>query len=116
MSFHEHVHDHHHDGEDTYYIDQLCMVAICGAFGAVCLTLYFWQTKMLELLLGPQFHIYILLSGAILLVLAVLRGAALWVQAGAVSHAGHHHHHHDQQHNDQHDHDHHEHSAGEVCN
>ncbi|MBI3408309.1 MAG: hypothetical protein HY040_08130 [Planctomycetes bacterium] len=111
MSFHEHVHEHVHDhhsgGDDSYYIDQLCMVAISGAFGTVCLALYFWQTKMLELLLGPQFHIYVLISGIILVALAVLRAGALWAQVGKAPHAH------------QHSHDHepdHEHAPGEACN
>ena len=49
---------HHHDHEDdTYFVDQLCMVGLSGAFGVICLCLYFWgapqgQQSMLDLLLA----------------------------------------------------------------
>src|SRR5438445_5519788 len=94
MSHHEHVHDHQH-AEDNYYIDQLCMVALSGAFGAICLSLYFWQTSMLQLLLGPQFHAFVLASGIVLLLVAGLRAYALWLQAGADKGHSHDHGHHD---------------------
>ena len=42
-----HGHHHHDDDGDTYFIDQLCMVGLSGAFGVICLCLYFWQTRML---------------------------------------------------------------------
>ncbi|MBI2804120.1 MAG: permease [Planctomycetes bacterium] len=76
-----HTHDHHHHGEDdTYFIDQLCMVGLSGAFGAICLCLWFWQTQMLRNLLATQFHIYVLLSGIALTVVAFARGWVLWQQ------------------------------------
>src|SRR4051812_34537871 len=85
-----HVHTHTHDGhthshehaDDSYYIDQLCMVGLSGAFGAICLSLYFWQRWMLNNLLGQQFHIAILASGVALVVIALVRGYALWNKAG----------------------------------
>jgi hypothetical protein len=92
---------HVHDADnDAYYLDQLCLIGICAAFAGVCLSLYFWQTEMLALLLAPQFHLFVLLSGVGLLGLVVVRSVTLWRQAGARAQmAGHDHHHH-------HDHDH----------
>lgn len=76
------THHHSHDNDETYFIDQLCMVALSAAFGAICLSLYFWQVGMLNRLLGQQFHVFILASGIVLLLLAAVRGAVLWVQVG----------------------------------
>jgi hypothetical protein len=108
---HEHSHaDHdHHDG-DTYYLDQICMVGVSGAFGAICLALYLtkWMSPdsetMLGRLLGAQFHLFILASGIALVLVAVIRGATLWRQAGATAHN--HDHAHDHDHADDHHHDH----------
>jgi hypothetical protein len=78
MANHSHVHE-----EDTYFLDQLCMVALSGAFGAICLAMYFVQQGMLYRLLGPQFHPFVLASGAALVVIASVRAAVLWSEAGA---------------------------------
>ncbi len=78
---HTHSHDHDHDGGDSYFIDQLCMVGLSGAFGVICLCLWFWRSDMLGLMLGPQFHLYVLLSGIVLTVLACARGVILWQQS-----------------------------------
>jgi hypothetical protein len=110
-----HTHDHHHDTDtDTYYLDQLCLIALSGAFAGVCLTLYFWKTNILSLMLAPQFHAFVLWSGLVLLALVLIRAATLWQAAGrpAVSHAHDHHHEHDHSHHHHHhghahcDHDH----------
>src|SRR5579862_4094433 len=74
-------HDHSHE-EDSYYLDQLCMVTLSAAFGGICLALYFWKTDMLTRLLGPQFHLFVLISGFTLVGLAILRASSLWVQVG----------------------------------
>jgi hypothetical protein len=103
---HSHDHDHHHEGEgDTYFIDQLCLVGLSGAFGMICLCLWFWQSKMLGLMLGEQFHPYVLVSGFTLVALAGIRGAILWRQSRdpAFLHQ-HDHHHHDHEHDHAHDH------------
>ena len=55
-------HEHSHE-EDSYYLDQLCMVTLSAAFGGICLALYFWKTAMLNDMLGQQFHLFVLLSG-----------------------------------------------------
>jgi hypothetical protein len=102
---------HVHDADnDAYYLDQLCLVGVCAAFAGVCLTLYFWQTDMLKLLLADQFHLAVLLSGVGLLTLAVVRSVTLWREAGIRAQAaGHTHvkHHHDHKHEHcGHDHEH----------
>jgi uncharacterized repeat protein (TIGR03943 family) len=115
---HHHHHDHGHE-DDSYVVDQLCMVGLSGGFGAICLCLFLWKSSMLNLLLGPQFHLFVLLSGIALVFLALVRGASLWAQAGAHSaehvhaegeccdheHADHDHHHHHHDHAAE-DHDH----------
>lgn len=108
---HAHGHDHHHDG-DTFYLDQICMVGISGFFGAICLALYITNAlaaegsqPMLALVLGRQFHLFVLLSGIALVVIAAVRAVALWGQAGKPAHVHHHDHDHDRDHEHQHDHD-----------
>jgi hypothetical protein len=101
------AHAHHHHDDDTYYLDQLCLTGICAAFGGVCLAMYYWQPEMLNLLLAPQFHPFVMLSGVGLLVLVAVRSVSLWREVGARSAAaGHTHHHHDHEHHHHHDHDH----------
>jgi DUF1980 C-terminal domain len=114
-------HDHHHV-DDTYFLDQICMVALSGGFGVICLSLYFIQKGMLNLLLGPQFHAFVLGSGIALVVVAVIRAGMLWSMAGGkATSTGHDHadnhdaHEHSHGHDDcVHDHDNcgHEHSHG----
>lgn len=95
-------HHHHHHEADNYYLDQLCLVALAGAFGVVCVTLYYWQAAMLRRILAPQFHEFVLWSGVALLVLVVIRAIVLWQMAGRTTGHGHlhehHHHHHDHEH------------------
>jgi uncharacterized membrane protein YraQ (UPF0718 family) len=70
-----HVHSH---GEDrsTYFLDQLFMIAICGALAGVTLSLYF--SGRLVRMLNASFHIYVLLGGLGLLALVVARAVAVW--------------------------------------
>jgi hypothetical protein len=104
------AHDHDHNS-DTYYLDQLCLIGLSGAFAAVCLTMYFVNTEMLMLLLAEQFHLAVLLSGLGLTLLVVVRSVALWRQAGRMNAAGHTHgHDHDHHHDHAHDHHHHHHA------
>jgi hypothetical protein len=80
---HEHHHHHDHDhAEDPYYLDQMCLVALSAMFGAVCLSLWFWRVDILKAMLADQFHPYVLVSGGILCILALLRGISLWIQVG----------------------------------
>jgi hypothetical protein len=91
---------HLHEDSDTYYLDQLCLIALSAAFGAVCLTLYFLNTKMLQLMLGAQFHDFVGISGFVLLGLAVLRAVILWRQVAKLKAAAAHAHSHDHAHAD----------------
>lgn len=107
---------HLHEDNDTYYLDQLCLVALSAAFGAVCLTLYFINTGMLKLMLGPQFHDFVGISGFVLVGLAVVRAIILWRQVGKLKTAPAHAHNHTHDdccgHEHAHDHDHnHEHGV-----
>src|SRR5213080_4100436 len=102
---HDHDHDHDHDG-DTFYLDQICMVGISGAFGAICLALYITSllspsTSMLGLLLGPQFHLFVLGSGIALVLVAGIRGVSLWRRVGQPAHAHDHDHAHGHDHGEQ---------------
>ncbi len=76
---HGHTHAHSHaDGE--YYLEQLLTILVCGALGTVAVVMY--ANKMLALLLAPEFHVWVLAGGIVLLVLTAIRGAALWVAVG----------------------------------
>ena len=97
-----HGHSHSHDEPDTYFIDQLCMVGLSGAFGVICLCLWFWQTDMLKNLLAVQFHVYVLLSGIALVVIAFTRGWILWRQSRDPAFVPGHDHDHAHQHEHQH--------------
>src|SRR5690242_16283921 len=95
---------HHHDDQSTYYLEQLCTIALGGALGGVCLMLwlhtYVWpppagQVSMLQLILAPRFHLAVLLGGVGLLVLVVVRAVAVWAASArpALAHAHDHDHH-----------------------
>src|SRR5262249_48911615 len=123
---------HTHASDDTYYLDQLCLIGISAAFGGICLALYFsmvfWQPPsavptgtpaatvqpadaeqdegqwpMLKRLLDKDFHPFILMTGIALMVLVLLRSIALWRTVAAKSAANHAH---DHDHSHAHDHDH----------
>lgn len=98
-------HDHSHEG-DTYFLDQLCMVGLAGTLGVICICLYFWRTEMLQSLLGPQFHLFVLGSGVALLVVALVRAVHLWFSADQPAPE----HHHDHAHTHTHSH-----APGEEC-
>jgi hypothetical protein len=108
------AHEHDHD-TDTYYLDQLCMIGIAGAFAGICVTLYFLNTGMLGIMLAPFLHPFVLASGIALLVIVLIRAAVLWKAVGdkpvlrsqPLHHHDHHHHDHDH-----HDHGHHHHDHG----
>src|SRR5688572_26043365 len=111
---HDHAH-HHHGDDDPYYLDQLCQIALTTAFGGICLVMYLFQRgldaasgkdMMLNRILSVRFHIYVLMAGIALLVIALLRAYALWQQTKtAGGHVHHHHHDHDHDHPQDHDHD-----------
>src|SRR5271168_3347414 len=106
-----HQHDHVHD-TDTYYLDQLCMIGITGAFAGICLALYFLNQQMLGILLKPEFFPLVLASGSVLLLVVLLRAAVLWREVGQKQTAHAHQHHDHAGHDHSHDHHNHDHSHG----
>src|SRR5205823_3085082 len=116
-----HAHDHAHE-TDTYYLDQLCMIGLTGAFAGICLTMYFLNREMLKILLKEEFFPFILGAGIVLLVVTLTRAAVLWREAGKRPAAHAHHHDHDHEHGPHYEHGratgvapdhHHDHSHGE---
>jgi hypothetical protein len=69
---------HHHACDENYFIDQLCTAALAAAFGLICLALYFSHQAMLYLLLGQQFHPFVLGSGIALVFICSVRGMSFW--------------------------------------
>ncbi|MBM4069317.1 MAG: hypothetical protein FJ271_10275 [Planctomycetes bacterium] len=101
------AHHHHHEDSDTYYLDQLCLVALSAAFGGVCLSMYTWQRPMLNMMLAAQFHVFVLASGILLTALALIRAVVLWKAVGMKPQPAHvHNHEHAQDHIHDHAHDH----------
>jgi hypothetical protein len=108
------AHDHHHSGE-SYYLDQLCTIGICAALGLVMFLLWYWGALYY---LKSTFAVFVMLGGSALMILAAIRGVALWITVGrdkkkaAALHQHHHQHGHDH-HHDGHDHEHcHDHHHG----
>jgi hypothetical protein len=108
------AHDHAHTHDSTYYLDQLCTIASCGALGGVAILMYWLPgpdgKPKLSHILAEQFFTPVLIGGITLIVLAIIRAITLWQTAG--QHAGHahdHHHDHDHDHGHDHAHDHHDH-------
>lgn len=107
-----HDHHHHHDDQNTYFMEQLCTIAMCGAFGGVAVML--WARGTLKLFLDPKFHPFVLAGGITLLALVAIRALAVWRQTGPAPHAhdhhehdhAHEHTHHACAHDDGHEHDH----------
>jgi len=79
-------HTHAASDRNVYYLDQLCTIGFCGALGLVQILLYYCKSssgiKVLDIILSQKFHIPVLISGIVLLSLAVVRGIALWVSVG----------------------------------
>jgi hypothetical protein len=123
------AHDHHHAADrESYYLDQLCTIALTGAFAGACVALYLgYQTwdgkyKILDLILANKFDAFLLWAGIALAVLAVIRAVSLWVSVGqpADAHDCGHDHSHDDTNDCGHDHGHehghhHHHGPGHVC-
>jgi hypothetical protein len=75
-----HSHHHHHD-QSAYYTEQLCTIGICGAMGAIAITLY--ATGGLKVLLKEGILTDSVLAGGIaLLALTLVRAVALWFSVG----------------------------------
>lgn len=88
-----HGHDHAED-RTTYYIEQLCTIGVCGAFGGIAVMMY--KRDILKLFLDPKFHPFVLWAGIALLVMVVVRAVAVWRSAGQTGHS--HEHAHDHEH------------------
>ncbi|HKI33509.1 MAG TPA: hypothetical protein VKA46_16765 [Gemmataceae bacterium] len=124
------AHDHSHDTQ-SYYVEQLCTIAIAGALGGIAVMLY---REDLLFFVADKVKPWVLGGGIALLVVVALRAVAVWLQAGRTPAEGSekgndHPHDHDQEpchehahgagcdHNHDHDHDHghghgHDHSHG----
>jgi hypothetical protein len=87
-------------GLSEYYLEQLLTLVACGAFAVVAILMY--RFNMLKYILDPMFFTPVLVSGFVLMVLVVIRGWAVWKEAGE----GTNHHHHDHSHDECCDHDH----------
>ena len=121
MDHGDHGHDHHHGhghehahGDADYFLEQLLTILVCGAFGVVAILMY--QFNMLNHILVPQFHLWVMIGGVVLLVFTAIRGIAIWTEAGAHRHAHAHDHHHHHGHDHTHgEHCHHGHDHGPGC-
>src|SRR5262249_38041694 len=87
---------------NTYYIDQLCTIGVCGALGGAAIMMYY--QKMLGFL-NELFHPWVLGGGIALVVLVLIRAVTLWFSVGR-SGGQHTHHHHGHDHDHTHSHDH----------
>jgi hypothetical protein len=111
------AHDHHHhESANAYYVEQLFNIALCGALGGIMVLMYF--NGMVRYLFGnneAQFE-RVLLGGAGLLAVVLVRAVYVWFAAGARQPVPLEHHHHDHGECDHgdcgHDHHHHEHGEG----
>jgi hypothetical protein len=99
-------HEHHHHPGDSYYLDQLCTIAVSGALGAIAFLI--WKVNLLDKfnILTPQFNMWVLFGGVALLGLTVIRGVALWAEAGKRKANKDHDHGHEHGHEHEHDHEH----------
>jgi uncharacterized membrane protein YcgQ (UPF0703/DUF1980 family) len=83
------VHDHHHDDAiSSYFTEQLVTLLVAGLFGFVAIQMY--RTGMLNNLLAPQFHSWVLAGGVMILGLVVVRAIVIWREAGEIQAMGEH--------------------------
>ena len=107
-------HTHHHEDDGSYYMEQVCTIAISGLLGLVAVLLY--TSGKLNLLLNPKLHWTVLAGGIALVILTAVRALAVWVPATRKQVAPHDHEHthdhdhgpcdHDHAHDHPHDHEH----------
>src|SRR5260370_514607 len=100
------AHEHAHQLEESYYLDQLCTIASCGLLGGIGFLL--WKTDALIQynILSTDFRIWTLFGAVVLFGITAIRGIALWSEVGRNKLARAHEH--------DHNHDHH-HKHGETC-
>src|SRR5205814_1052238 len=107
-----HMHAHEENEQNSYYLDQLCTIGICGALAVVLILAY--VNNALNEILNPKFHQPVLWGGLALLILVAVRAVAIWIASGKQTatqghtHAASHEHVHDHEHTHDcgHDHDH----------
>ncbi len=77
---HDHAHDHG-DG-NSYYIEQLFTIAVCGAIGGVMVLMY--VSGRVRFLFGANEtqHMRVLLGGAGLVAIVLIRAVYVWVAVG----------------------------------
>jgi hypothetical protein len=101
---------HTHAADKNYYLDQVCALGACASLGVVAILMF--TTDKVALLLAPGFlRTSVLWGGITLLVVVMLRGIALWRQAGRVQVECDHDHTHEHRHHDEHCEHQHEHVA-----
>src|SRR5205823_427549 len=101
------AHDHEHSHDENYFLDQLSTVAVCGLLAGIGFLA--WKVGLFERynILTEQFVFAVMLGSVVLAAIVVVRGVALWKEAGRRKAHGHDHaHDHDHGHDHAHDHDH----------
>jgi hypothetical protein len=79
-----HDHSHAHDPQ-SYYLEQLFTIGVCGALAVVTCLWYLtgqyvgneWVSNLTQFV-SPKYHLLILFGGVLLLALASIRAVALW--------------------------------------
>lgn len=94
---HTHTHDDGHKDDHDHgdeQLEQLVTIGICGVFGVIAIFLSYpsvlsSKSGSLSYILAEPFHKWVLVGGAVLLAMTVLRAIAVWRYAAPHSH--HHH-------------------------
>src|SRR5260370_38305834 len=94
------AHEHAHQLEESYYLDQLCTIAACGLLGGIAFLLWSTDALVQYHILVENFRIWTLLGGVGLVGITVVRGLALWSEVGRnrLARANNHDHSHDHHH------------------
>lgn len=74
------AHPHPHGSLKDYFTEQLLTLLVCGLFGFAAVQLY--MDNKLNNLLVPRFFPWVLAGGIAILAMVVLRGIAVWKEAG----------------------------------
>ena len=77
------AHEHSHgEPDNTYFLDQLCTIAVGGLLGFTAIGLYSKGWLQTKFGLIDRFHIPVLAAGIALIVMVALRALAVWKMAG----------------------------------
>ncbi len=79
----------HAEPESTYFLDQLCTIAVSALLGFTAIGLYSKGWLKTKFNLIDRFHLPILIAGIALLVMVLFRAIAIWRQAGQIRNAEH---------------------------